>query len=237
MPAALLQVFIRVNNILWTFSEELVKTGYCNVTRIHHFSHKWFDFVWTTQISPVSSSDKGIVHKSVVFAGEVHIVEEIQLLKNSEPIKNLLLSSEVSSQAREATTAQKNPQKTRLCFVVINRCVNVFAVAWENSKGEVKSEVQEARRLAWRQLPESVDAAVSSALLDARAVVCSRLARLQTLFFDLLCVHTSPSHLLFNVQTCTSADTLPLRRCRLGRGPVAHSLLWKASILHRLSPG
>lgn len=32
----------------------------------------------------------------MVFEGEVHIVEEIQLLKNSEPIKNLLLSSEVS---------------------------------------------------------------------------------------------------------------------------------------------
>lgn len=42
----------------------------------------------------------------MVFAGEVHIVEEIQLLKNSEPIKNLLLSSEVSSQARGATAAQ-----------------------------------------------------------------------------------------------------------------------------------
>lgn len=28
--------------------------------------------------------------------GEVHIVEEIQLLKTSESIKNLLLSSEVS---------------------------------------------------------------------------------------------------------------------------------------------
>lgn len=32
----------------------------------------------------------------MVFDEEVHIVEEIQLLKNSEPIKNLLLSSEVS---------------------------------------------------------------------------------------------------------------------------------------------
>lgn len=47
-------------------------------------------------IVPLSSSDKGVLHKSVVFDGEVHIVEEIQLLKNSEPIKNLLLSSEVS---------------------------------------------------------------------------------------------------------------------------------------------
>lgn len=42
-----------------------------------------------------SSVDRGVLHKSVVFGGEVHIVEEIQLLKNSEPIKNLLLSSEV----------------------------------------------------------------------------------------------------------------------------------------------
>lgn len=43
-----------------------------------------------------SSLDKGVLHKSVVFEGEVHIVEEIQLLKKSESIKNLLLSSEVS---------------------------------------------------------------------------------------------------------------------------------------------
>ena len=47
-------------------------------------------------IFPFSSLDKGVLHKSVVFDGEVHIVEEIQLLKNAEPIKNLLLSSEVS---------------------------------------------------------------------------------------------------------------------------------------------
>lgn len=40
--------------------------------------------------------DKGVLHKSVVFEGEVHMVEEIQLLKNPEPVKNLLLSSEVS---------------------------------------------------------------------------------------------------------------------------------------------
>lgn len=40
--------------------------------------------------------DKGVLHKSVVFEGDVHIVQEIQLLKNSESIKNLLLSSEVS---------------------------------------------------------------------------------------------------------------------------------------------
>ncbi len=45
---------------------------------------------------PFSSQDKGVLHKSVVFEGEVHIVEEIQLLKNSESIKNLLLSTEVS---------------------------------------------------------------------------------------------------------------------------------------------
>lgn len=41
-------------------------------------------------------SDKGVLHKSVVYEGDVHIVEEVQLLKNSESIKNLLLSSEVS---------------------------------------------------------------------------------------------------------------------------------------------
>lgn len=51
--------------------------------------HHWFAHF------KFSSSDKGVLHKSVVFEGEVHIVEEIQLLKNSESIKNLLLSSKV----------------------------------------------------------------------------------------------------------------------------------------------
>ena len=60
-------------------------------------------------ILPFSSSDKGVLHKSVVFEGEVHIVEEIQLLKNSESIKNLLLSSEVS----DATARVSNCTKTR----------------------------------------------------------------------------------------------------------------------------
>lgn len=45
-----------------------------------------------------SPADKGVLHKAVVFEKEVHIVEEIQLLKNPEPVKNLLLSSEVSKE-------------------------------------------------------------------------------------------------------------------------------------------
>lgn len=34
----------------------------------------------------------------MVYEGEVHIMEEIQLLKNSESIKTLLLSTEVSDE-------------------------------------------------------------------------------------------------------------------------------------------
>lgn len=49
-------------------------------------------------------ADKGVLHKSVLFEKEVHIVEEIQLLKNPEPVKNLLLSSEV----RKKTLSAKN---------------------------------------------------------------------------------------------------------------------------------
>lgn len=40
-------------------------------------------------------SDKGLLHKTLVLDGEVHTVEEIQLLKNAEPIKTLLLSTQV----------------------------------------------------------------------------------------------------------------------------------------------
>ncbi|XP_026052618.1 semaphorin-4D-like isoform X1 [Carassius auratus] len=43
-----------------------------------------------------TGTDKGLLHKSLVLEGEVHTVEEIQLLKNPEPIKTLLLSSQVA---------------------------------------------------------------------------------------------------------------------------------------------
>nr|XP_020456477.1 semaphorin-4D isoform X2 [Monopterus albus] len=57
------------------------------VERVRALNGNTYDIIFT-------GTDKGVLHKSVVFEGEVHIVEEIQLLKNSEPIKNLLLSSE-----------------------------------------------------------------------------------------------------------------------------------------------
>ncbi|KAF3849007.1 hypothetical protein F7725_015504 [Dissostichus mawsoni] len=60
------------------------------VERVRALDGKIYDVMFT-------GTDKGILHKSVVYEGEVHIVEEIQLLKNSESIKNLLLSSETRS--------------------------------------------------------------------------------------------------------------------------------------------
>ncbi|XP_061656807.1 semaphorin-4D isoform X2 [Syngnathoides biaculeatus] len=44
-----------------------------------------------------TGTDKGVLHKSVVLTGEVHMVEEIQLLKNNQPIKKLVLSSKTHS--------------------------------------------------------------------------------------------------------------------------------------------
>lgn len=38
-------------------------------------------------------SDKGFLHKSVVYEGGSHIIEEVELLKNPQPIKTLLLST------------------------------------------------------------------------------------------------------------------------------------------------
>lgn len=70
-----------------------------------------------THASPFSSSDKGILHKSVLFEGEVHIVEEVQLLKNSESIKNLLLSSEVSGCTKRTQVVSKCSFFTCLLFM------------------------------------------------------------------------------------------------------------------------
>ncbi|XP_023193868.1 semaphorin-4D isoform X3 [Xiphophorus maculatus] len=60
------------------------------VERVRALDGNIYDVIFT-------GTDKGVLHKSVVFEEDVHIVEEIQLLKNSEPIKNLLLSSETQS--------------------------------------------------------------------------------------------------------------------------------------------
>lgn len=47
--------------------------------------------------------DKGFLHKSVVYEGGTHMVEEIQLLENPEPIKTLLLSSKEVRKTRVVT--------------------------------------------------------------------------------------------------------------------------------------
>ncbi|XP_019738450.1 semaphorin-4D isoform X1 [Hippocampus comes] len=60
------------------------------VERVRTLDGSIFDVIFT-------GTDKGVLHKSVVLGEEVHMVEEIQLLKNSEPIKNLVLSSETQS--------------------------------------------------------------------------------------------------------------------------------------------
>ncbi|KAM6902848.1 semaphorin-4D isoform 2-T2 [Xenentodon cancila] len=60
------------------------------VERVQALDGNTYDVIFT-------GTDKGVLHKSVVFEEEVHIVEEMQLLKNSEPIKNLLLSSQTHS--------------------------------------------------------------------------------------------------------------------------------------------
>uniref|UniRef100_A0A674NNW3 Semaphorin 4D n=1 Tax=Takifugu rubripes TaxID=31033 RepID=A0A674NNW3_TAKRU len=60
------------------------------VDRVQALDQKIYDVIFT-------GTDKGVLHKSVVFEKEVHIMEEIQLLKNPEPIKSLLFSSETRS--------------------------------------------------------------------------------------------------------------------------------------------
>ncbi|XP_046873227.1 semaphorin-4D isoform X3 [Hypomesus transpacificus] len=57
------------------------------VERVQALNNNVYDIIFT-------GTDKGVLHKSVVYEGEVHTVEEIQLLQNSEPIQNLLLSSQ-----------------------------------------------------------------------------------------------------------------------------------------------
>ncbi|XDV38165.1 hypothetical protein PO909_007632 [Leuciscus waleckii] len=56
------------------------------VERVLALDGNLYDVIFT-------ATDKGFLHKSLVLEGEVHTVEEIQLLKNSEPIKTLLLST------------------------------------------------------------------------------------------------------------------------------------------------
>uniref|UniRef100_A0A8C9VYU1 Semaphorin 4D n=1 Tax=Scleropages formosus TaxID=113540 RepID=A0A8C9VYU1_SCLFO len=57
------------------------------VERVQALDDNVYDVIFT-------GTDKGVLHKSVIYGSEVHIIEEIQLLRYSEPIKTLLLSSQ-----------------------------------------------------------------------------------------------------------------------------------------------
>ncbi|XP_063066710.1 semaphorin-4D isoform X2 [Engraulis encrasicolus] len=57
------------------------------VERVRALDNNVYDIIFT-------GTDKGALHKSVVYDGEVHTVEEVQLLQNSEAIKTLLLSTQ-----------------------------------------------------------------------------------------------------------------------------------------------
>ncbi|XP_022532382.2 semaphorin-4D isoform X2 [Astyanax mexicanus] len=57
------------------------------VERVPALDNNVYDVIFT-------GTDKGVLHKSVVYEGGVHTVEELQLLKNPEPIKTLLLSTQ-----------------------------------------------------------------------------------------------------------------------------------------------
>ncbi|XP_050948669.1 semaphorin-4D isoform X1 [Labeo rohita] len=59
------------------------------VQRVQALDGNIYDVIFT-------GTDKGLLHKTLVLDGEVHTVEEIQLLKNAEPIKTLLLSTQVA---------------------------------------------------------------------------------------------------------------------------------------------
>ncbi|XP_076849111.1 semaphorin-4D isoform X3 [Brachyhypopomus gauderio] len=56
------------------------------VERVPALDNNVYDVIFT-------GTDKGAVHKSVVYEGGAHTIEEIQLLRNREPIKTLLLST------------------------------------------------------------------------------------------------------------------------------------------------
>ncbi|TSK72161.1 Semaphorin-4D [Bagarius yarrelli] len=56
------------------------------VERVTALDNNVYDVLFT-------ATDKGFLHKSVVFEGGSHIIEEIQLLENPQPIKTLLLST------------------------------------------------------------------------------------------------------------------------------------------------
>ncbi|KAG9354416.1 hypothetical protein JZ751_001125, partial [Albula glossodonta] len=57
------------------------------VDRVQALNRKVYDVIFT-------GTDKGFLHKSIIYEAEVHIVEEIQLFPNLEPIKTLLMSSQ-----------------------------------------------------------------------------------------------------------------------------------------------
>uniref|UniRef100_A0A3Q0SKU7 Semaphorin 4D n=1 Tax=Amphilophus citrinellus TaxID=61819 RepID=A0A3Q0SKU7_AMPCI len=118
------------------------------VERVQALDRNIYDVIFT-------GTDKGVLHKSVLFRGQVHIVEEIQLLKNSEPIKNLLLSSESLYAGSDLGVVQSPTAfcgRYSLCEDCIlardpycawhprtARCVNIFDPASQTLRGLIQN--------------------------------------------------------------------------------------------------
>ena len=84
-----------VYDVIFTGTGESVCLSVCHswATLRSYYISVLVTFHMTTAVS-FFRPDKGVLHKSVVYEGEVHTVEEIQLLKNAEAIKTLLLSTQ-----------------------------------------------------------------------------------------------------------------------------------------------
>ncbi|KAM9451237.1 semaphorin-4D isoform 2-T8 [Clarias gariepinus] len=72
-----------------------------------------------------ASTDKGFLHKSVVYEGGPHIIEEIQLLKSAQPIKTLLLSTQEGSFLYAGSDSGVVQSPTAFCdkYVTCEDCI------------------------------------------------------------------------------------------------------------------
>ncbi|XP_053504255.1 semaphorin-4D [Ictalurus furcatus] len=88
------------------------------VERVTALDNNVYDVLFTT-------TDKGFLHKSVVYEGGSHIIEEVQLLKNPQPIKTLLLSTREGSFLYAGSDSGVVQSPTAFCgkYVTCTDCI------------------------------------------------------------------------------------------------------------------
>ncbi|KAK1174454.1 semaphorin-4D-like isoform X4 [Acipenser oxyrinchus oxyrinchus] len=113
------------------------------VDRVRALDNNVYDVIFT-------STDKGVLHKAIIYDNEVHVVEEIQLFSNFEPIKTLLLSSQGKKSLYAGSDAGVVQSPTAFCEKYMSCADCILArdpyCAWDSEGNSCVFQDHESRK-------------------------------------------------------------------------------------------